>query len=152
MLCERQEDPDDKVDTPFSWKKALSNSLVSLGHLGLFLVLELVLVVLCMFVGLIPLVGPPLSAFLSGTVSLVVLGLGLLDYPMTLRLWSFSEKIQFARESRGEFLGFAFCGFVLLYIPVLNLLTLPVCVLAGNAMVLDWEAQGRIPWQDRRRS
>ena len=151
MLCERQEDPEDRIDTKFSWRRAFASAAFSLGHLALFLSIELGLLLVCMGIGLIPLIGPPMAALLSGTISVFVLGIGLLDYPMTLRVWSFKEKIRFARQSRGEFLGFALCGFVMLYVPILNLLTLPVCVLGANAMIRDWEAQGQIHWTDRRR-
>jgi CysZ protein len=151
LLCERHEESRTGEDAPFSWKMALLNPLVSLCHIGILLLVELVVLIVCLVIGLIPVVGPIFSAVLSGLVSVAVLGQGLLDYPMTLRLWSFAEKLKFAQQCRWEFVGFACCGFVLLYLPGLNLLMLPACVLGANEMVLDWEGQGRIEWKDRRR-
>ena len=150
LLCERHEESRTGEGPPFSWKMAVLNPLVSLCHIGILLLFELIVLLACLVIGLVPGVGPVISAGLSGLVSVTILGLGLLDYPMTLRLWSFAEKLKFAQQCRWEFVGFAICGFVLLYVPGLNLLVLPACVLGANEMVLDWEGQGRIGWEDRR--
>jgi CysZ protein len=76
-------------------------------------------------------VGVPLGIFMT----ICFCGVDFVDVPLSVRGWSFRQKVQFLWGHRAMVLGFALAAYVLLHIPVVNLLALPVGVIGGALLV-----------------
>ncbi len=78
-------------------------------------------------------IGVPLGIFMT----ICFCGVDFVDVPLSVRGMSFRQKVQFLWGNRAMVLGFAVAAYVLLHIPVVNLLALPVGVIGGTLLVND---------------
>lgn len=132
---------------PFSEKlshktTALSGmKLLTKNELGFFraigegfklVVLQLVLVVI---VFLLTVFVPPVGVPLGIAATICFCGIDFLDVPLSLRGLSMRQKFRFLWRSRAVVLGFALTGYLLLYIPIFNLLVLPLGVISATLLV-----------------
>lgn len=79
----------------------------------------------------LPPVGVPLGVFLT----ICFCGVDFLDVPLSMRGLSMRQKFGFLWRSRALVCGFAITGYLLLHIPLLNLLVLPVGVIGATLLV-----------------
>ena len=84
-------------------------------------------------IGLIPLVGPLLAVPLAATL----LGYGFFSIAAGRKAYGLSARLQLARGHFGALLGLGLPVFLCNLIPVVNLLALPVFVVAGTLLFLD---------------
>lgn len=82
---------------------------------------------------LVPVVGALLFALASG----YALTLGLLDVPLARREMTLREKTRFVTRNAGGVLGVALAVLVVSVVPVLNLLAVPVLVVAATLLVAE---------------
>ncbi len=94
----------------------------------------IVLVILLLTI-LLPPVGVPVGIF----ATICFCGMDFLDVPLSIRGYSFKQKRSFWRKNVPCVLGFSLAAYLLLHIPVVNLLVLPVGVI-GATLLLEQEA------------
>lgn len=87
-------------------------------------------------IGLIPLVGPLLAVPLLATL----LGYGFFSIAAGRKAYGLSARLQLARGHFGALLGLGLPVFLCNLIPIVNLLALPVFVVAGTLLFLDTSA------------
>lgn len=103
--------------------------------------LQLVVVVLILLLTLLlPPVGVPVGIFLT----ICFCGVDFVDVPLSVRRLSFRQKLRWLWQSRALVLGFAVAAYLVLHIPLLNLLALPVGVIGATMLVnqVGGEARG----------
>lgn len=93
---------------------------------------QLVLVVAVL---LLTIILPPLGVPLGVFVTICFCGIDFLDVPLSMRGLSLRQKLHFLWRSRARILGFAVAGYLLLHIPIVNLLVLPVGVIGATLLV-----------------
>ncbi|MCS6881603.1 MAG: EI24 domain-containing protein [Oscillochloridaceae bacterium] len=84
---------------------------------------------------------PGVGAFLQMAAN-VLLGatiacLDFFDGPLERRRWRFRAKLAIVRRMLPGSLGFGLLAFALVSIPLVNLLAIPLCVTAGNMLVIE---------------
>lgn len=89
-----------------------------------------------LFLGLIPVLGPVLA--LIG--STIVLGYGFFSISAGRKAQTLGERWQLARRELGAVMGLGFVALLVNFVPVVNLLALPVFVVAGTLLYLDTTA------------
>jgi CysZ protein len=97
------------------------------------LLLQLVMLMAAFLVGwLVPGVGP----FLSLVILIGLASIDLLDPALSVQGYRFSAKLHFLCQHRSLLLGFGLMSYVLLSLPLVNLLILPVATIGGTILVL----------------
>ncbi|HYE73549.1 MAG TPA: EI24 domain-containing protein, partial [Blastocatellia bacterium] len=100
--------------------------------------LQLIVMGFALLIGLVfPPVGVPLGIFLTLCVS----GIDFLDVPLSLRGLPLKKKLGVLWRNKAVALGFSTACYLLLFIPIINLLVLPVGVIGATMLVsrLDWK-------------
>jgi CysZ protein len=95
--------------------------VLQLVAVGLILILTL----------LLPPVGVPVGIFLT----ICFCGVDFVDVPLSVRRLSFRQKLGWLWQSRALVLGFAVAAYLVLHVPLLNLLALPVGVIGATMLV-----------------
>lgn len=132
-------------DQPFAVKAFLADVVRSiimevsklffyLGGLMLLLVLHL-----------IPLVGSMLYSGLIVIYTLYFLGWEYLDYSMERWKYTFRLKARTALTNAGAFIGFGAGAFLMLFIPLVNLMAFPVCAVGATLLYCDLRSDDRLP-------
>ncbi len=150
-LSEKVEHIETGFEAPFDWGVLLRNIAVSLLHVGLFTLIQLTIFALLSAIGLVPVVGQIVAIILSAITSPLLAGFAPFDFPMTIRLWGFGEKMEFMLRNFPMFYGFSLASFLLLYIPGVNIVLMPCCVVGATLAILRLEQQGGLPLPDRRK-
>ena len=78
---------------------------------------------------------PPIAAPLGLTVAICFVSLDYLDVPLSVRGLPLKEKIRLLRRNKALTAGFGVAGYLMLIIPVVNLLSLPVGVIGATLLV-----------------
>lgn len=151
MLSEKVEAIETGFEAPFDLVVMLRNLLTTALHVTGFLLLQITVFAFILAVQLIPVAGQVIGALLGTLTGPLLVGLVPFDYPSTLRLWSFREKLAFMFRHFTLFFGFALASSILLYLPIVNLVFLPGCVVAATLVVLAMEKSGELKYRDRRK-
>ena len=151
MLSEKVEFIETGFEAPFSLKVMLSNTLMSLSHALLLAIIAVVLGAISLSLSFIPILGQVLAIAFGVTVMPMLIGFNPFDYPMTIRLWPLGDKVSFIRSNLRLTYGFSLSTYIMMYIPFLNLLLLPACVVAATRLIIGLQAEGRISIRDRRK-
>ncbi|MEL6180124.1 MAG: EI24 domain-containing protein [Myxococcota bacterium] len=151
MLSEKVEAIETGFQAPFNLGVMLRNMAVSLSHALILGGLGLLVTLLSLGLSLIPVAGPVLALVIHLTLTPMLVGFNPFDYPMTIRLWPIGDKMGFVRRNLALVYGFSLCTYLMLYIPLLNLVLLPACVVGATRLLLDLQREGRADFRDRRR-
>lgn len=101
------------------------------------IVLVILLAIAFLVVGWVPVVGPLVSS-LGGLVTAgTIVCLDFFDGPLERRRLSFRQKLAQVYGAFPGSGGFALVCLVLISVPLLNLVTIPLCVMAGTLFVCD---------------
>lgn len=84
----------------------------------------------------IPVIGNIAYAILSFLFTVFLLSYEYLDYPMSRKRIEFKTKIKFIKENWQSAFGFGLAVFVLLFIPLVNLVFIPLCVVGATSLYL----------------
>lgn len=84
---------------------------------------------------LVTLFFPPIGVPLGIVMTICFCGVDLVDVPLSVNGMSFRQKVHFWWGNRSIVLGFAVAAYLLLHVPVVNLLALPVGVIGGTLLV-----------------
>ncbi|WP_119260900.1 EI24 domain-containing protein [cyanobacterium endosymbiont of Rhopalodia gibberula] len=105
---------------------------------------ELKKLVLVIFIALplflfnfIPIVGTLLSTIVGIAVSMVIICLDFFDSILERRRLQFRQKLQIIWKNLPGSAGFALVCFLLISIPLVNLLTIPFCIGGGTLFICD---------------
>lgn len=88
-------------------------------------------------IGFIPLIGTIISVVLGTIFSFFFNALDFLDYPMTRKYMTLEQKIKSVYSKPMYSLGFGCSVFLLMVVPLINVLLKPICVVAGTAFYFD---------------
>lgn len=92
-----------------------------------FILVGIILLVTLFF----PPIGVPVGIFMT----ICFCGVDLVDVPLSVNGMSFRQKVRFWWGNRAMVLGFAVAAYLLLHVPLVNLLALPVGVIGGTLLV-----------------
>ena len=138
---------------PFSEKlslrttKILGKSAKSEQDLGFFHAIgegvKLVAMQLCVvaIILLLTIVAPPVGVPVGIFATICFCGMDFLDVPLSIRGYSFKQKRSFWRRNFPSILGFSLAAYLLLHVPVLNLLALPVGVIGATLLLEQAEPE-----------
>lgn len=93
-------------------------------------------------VNFIPVVGPPLHAALAFLYAAFVLSVDFSDPILDRKLDTFRRKLRYILDRKPTYLGFGAGAFGLMFVPFLNLMMIPVCVVAATILYVEGEAEG----------
>jgi len=89
--------------------------------------------------GFIPLIGPIISVVLGTLFSFFFNALDFMDYPMTRRYMTLRQKIKITYSRPMHSLGFGCAAFLIMFLPVLNIILKPLCVISGTVIYFEKE-------------
>ncbi len=151
LLSEKVEAIETGFEAPFDWGVMLRNIGITLIHVLIFTTMGLLVTGVGFGLGFIPVAGQALALAVSFTIVPVMLAFTPLDYPMTIRLWPFGDKMRFVWRNLSLVYGFSLATYLFLYVPILNLFLLPACVVASTRLLIELQEEGRIAFRDRRK-
>ncbi|MEW6368270.1 MAG: EI24 domain-containing protein [Acidobacteriota bacterium] len=128
-----------------SFRFMLSCALTSLRHSFLNLCLYLLIMIPLLLLNLIPVAGSILFAATSAVTTVFFLARDLLDGPLSLKRLSYRQKIGLVKKERALCSGLGAAAALLMWVPVLNLLLLPVAAVAASLLYCRMEANGLVP-------
>lgn len=85
----------------------------------------------------IPVIGSIFSTILGTLFSFFYNALDFLDYPMTRKFFNLRKKIKVVMSKKMLSIGFGACVFLLMFLPIINVLLKPVCVTAGTSLFFE---------------
>jgi len=122
---------------PFSFKRMVADVFRTV-RLELFKVLVYAMVVGPIFVVSLFLPGIGQAVSLIGfALTAIYLGIDYIDWPAARRDWSVRDRLAFARRQLAAVAGFGTGVWVLLFIPVVNLLFMPAAVAGGTMLFIE---------------
>lgn len=120
---------------PGFWKDTWYNILAELKKLGFYFSFLLIF----LLIGFIPLIGQIISVVLSSVFSFFFNALDYFDYPMTRKYFTLRDKIRVTYARPMYSLGFGCASFLIMFLPVVNVLLKPLCVVSGTAFYFEKE-------------
>lgn len=91
---------------------------------------------------LVPGVGSAVATAGNALVGALLLSLDFLDPPLDRRRLAFGQKLAVVRANAGLALGLGFACLFLVSVPLLNLFTIPLCIVAGTLLYSEYLATG----------
>lgn len=85
----------------------------------------------------VPVLGSAVAAAGGLALAATIACLDFFDGPLERRRWSFRQKLSFVRAGLPMSAGFGLVCVALLAVPVLNLLSIPLCVAAGTLLAVE---------------
>ena len=122
---------------------ALQDVVRQLGHESQKLGFVLGLGLLLLLLNLIPVAGTLLSTSGGVVLGATVACLDFLDPPLSRRRLSFGDKLRVVRRALPASAGFGLVALALVSVPFVNLLAVPLCVVAGTLFYVD-RIRGRL--------
>lgn len=131
-------------------RATLRSVLFAFADVLLIIVFYLALLVPLLLLNLIPVVGSAAYTVLSTALAMLMLALDFSSLTLARRLVPFLLRWQAIWLNRWLCLGFGAAVFVLLLVPVLNLVLLPLAAVGATLLVHDLYAGDRLPEPVRR--
>ena len=132
------------TDEPFSMKALFSDILRSLKVQVAKMLLYLGGLIVLLVIHLIPIVGTVLYPVLILLYTLFFLGWEYCDYSMERWKYSFRRKLRISLKNAFAFAGFGAGASLMLFIPLVNLMTIPVCAVGATLLFCDLRKEGRL--------
>lgn len=88
---------------------------------------------------IVPVVGNILYTIFGALFTSFYLAVDYVDWPATRRNMGVRRRLRWARERSGTLLGFGAGVWILLFIPLVNLLFMPAAVAGGTLLFIDFE-------------
>jgi CysZ protein len=130
---------------PFTWGLFISDIRMSLGHslLGLFLYVAVMIPVLLLNV--IPVAGSVASTVLGWSATVVFLAREMLDGPLSRDRLPFGVKLTVLKSNKATMAGFGSATAAMLWVPGLNLFSIPCAVVGGTLLYCQLKREGSLP-------
>ncbi len=126
--------------TEFAWKTFWTDSWRAIKEESkTFIVLGSVQL-LVLLLNLIPGIGSVVYMIVNVPLVGLLMAYEYLDLPLSRHGSGFKDKVKYIRQQPIRHLGFGWVCALLMFVPVLNILFLPVCVIAGTLLYCDHEA------------
>jgi len=138
------------ADEPFSWRVFLGDVWQSVSHTLIALILWLVVMGALLLLNVVPVVGSALEFVLSVAFTALFLSREMMDGAMSRRRLSFRRKLGVVLGNLALMEGFGLAAAMLLWVPLLNFVSMPVAIVGGTLMLLDLEDEGVIGPTPRR--
>ena len=129
-------------ETAFSWKQFGVDSVRAIREELLKLVIFGIPQLLLLALNLIPGIGSILYIVVLVPVTSFTMAYDYLDLPLSRRYTGLLSKIQFVQKRAISLLPFGATCAAVLAIPLLNILIMPVCVIAGTLVYLEHATAG----------
>ena len=128
-----------------SWTVVIQNIGWSMLHSGMALVLWVVCQLVFTLFQMLPVLGGVLELGSGVTVSSLFLARELMDGSMSRRGMSFRQKVETIVAYPALFGGFGAASGAVMWVPIVNTVTMPACVIGATLLVCELEKQGLIP-------
>ena len=128
-----------------TWQTLLGDASLSIRHSLLALVLYVATFCPLLLLNLIPVAGEIAYFALSTGASWFFFAREVMDIPLSRRRMGFKQKISLLRENLALVEGLGAATMLFLWIPVLNLLSMPICVVGGTLLFCELEASEKLP-------
>lgn len=125
------------IKRPFSLPAAAYDIWRALLFEGKKLALALAIWLPSLLLLLVPGIGPLLQMAANLALGATIACLDFFDGPLERRRWRFRARLNLIRRMLPGSLGFGLLAFALVSIPLVNLLAIPLCVTAGNLLVIE---------------
>lgn len=99
--------------------------------------LEVLAAALCLLLFLVPVAGAVLSPVLFAAQGAFFLALAFLDYPLDRRKLGVRGKLAFCRRHAAEVMGFGAAVYLVMMVPLLNVLMVPAAAAGATRLYLD---------------
>ncbi|MFT4705517.1 MAG: CysZ protein [Bradymonadia bacterium] len=132
-------------EAPFSWGRFAADVAQGVAHSLLNLVLFLLAMALVLPLNLLPGAGSIVATGAGIVISASFMSLEFTDWPQARRRYSYRTKWSLARRQWPSFLGLGLGLYVMMAVPILNLLLLPVAITAGTLLFCELEKNGQVP-------
>ncbi len=123
-----------KYDVGF-WKDAW----LSIKAEFLKIIFYLSILIPILLLNFIPVIGSIFSTILGTLFSFFYNALDFLDYPMTRKFFNLRKKIKVVMSKKMLSIGFGCSVFIIMFLPIINILLKSVCVTAGTALFFEKE-------------
>ncbi len=135
VLAERTEQKLlDRPETPFDWRIAAGDALMSVRHSLLGLLLYALVMGLLLALNLLPGLGTALYAGLSYPITALFLAREVMDIPLSRRRTPFAAKIRFLAQHKALVGGLGTATMGLFIVPLVNILVMPFAVMGGTLL------------------
>ena len=91
-----------------------------------------------LLINFIPIWGTIISGLGGITLSSTLIALDFLDAPLERRRLSFAKKLDLIKSTLPATAGFALVCLALISVPLLNLVTIPICIASGTLFCCDY--------------
>ncbi|MFQ3661178.1 MAG: EI24 domain-containing protein [Chloroflexaceae bacterium] len=125
------------VKRPFSLSAAAYDVWRALLFEGKKLALALAIWLPSLLLLLVPGIGALLQMLANLALGATIACLDFFDGPLERRRWRFRAKLALVQRMLPGSLSFGLLAFTLVSIPLVNLLAIPLCVTAGNLLVIE---------------
>ena len=125
------------ADVPFSIKLALKEAGRTIKEEVKKAVFYLLVVALLLLLNLLPLVGSVVYSILFSLFTIFWLGLSFLDYALARKGYRLGDKLKYVRRNARPVFGYGLGVFVGLFIPVFNLVFIPMAVVGGTLLYVS---------------
>ncbi len=136
---------------PFTMGLFLSDLRMSLGHSLLGVLAWLTAMVPVVLLNLVPVAGTLLASGLGALVTATFLAREMLDGPLSRDRLPFGVKLEVLKRDKVLTLGFGAGTAALLWVPGLNLVSMPCAVVGGTLLYCQLKRDGRLPEPRQRR-
>jgi CysZ protein len=122
------------TETPTNFWPELRRSLgCAVGRLGI----ALIALVAILPLNLVPIFGPVLATAVNFLIGALLVSLDFLDAALDRRLLTFTQKLQYLKRYPALCAGFGAVSLPLSSIPLLNFVTIPICVAAATLLYCE---------------
>lgn len=133
---------------PFSWRTLAGDLAQSVGHSILSLLLWVGILVASTFLNLVPIFGTLLALVIDTLATAILITREAMDGCQSRRRMSFRHKMMVVRRLWPVYLGFGLVGSAVVWVPVVNLLVVPLSIAGATLLYCDLEREGRVPNAD----
>ena len=130
---------------PWGWRVFLRDTFFSLVHSLATMAIYALIMAPLLLVNLVPVIGSAVYLVLSWGLTAFFLSREMLDGVTSRRRMGFVDKLRLVRRHQALMLGFGVATNLMLWVPVVNLLCMPVAVVGATLMYCDLERQGLAP-------
>jgi CysZ protein len=129
-------------ESPFDWRVALGDAWQSIVHTLLATALYVAISAVLFLLGLVPVVGSVLAPIGEIVLTTTFLARELLDMPLARRRVSFGAKLRYLWRHFALFEGLGASSALLLWIPLLNFVSMPIAVVGATLLYCRLHREG----------
>ena len=101
-----------------------------------------------LLLNLVPVLGQVAYTVIGGLLSAFFIAREVMDYSLSRRQLSFRQKLQLQRDNLSCVGGLGMSSFILLWVPLANLVSMPAAVIGGTLLYCELEQAGRLARYD----